>query len=107
MNDLLKPAKHTASDSLPLRFGGPLTRRGALGALVAAALSLAVAGCGKKQAAARLTPLSDDAVILVYAAGIGEEGDFFRSTQMDEALQNATKRKVVSMGQGGSSWRAP
>jgi len=66
-----------------------------------AALSLLLSGCGKKAPAARLTPLPENAVVLLYAAGIGDEADFFRSATMDEALSKALKRKVVSMGQAG------
>ena len=69
--------------------------------LAAAAIGLACAGCGKKPVEVRLSPLPEDAVILVYAAGIGTEADFFRSTAMDEAMAKATKRKVVSRGQAG------
>jgi hypothetical protein len=64
-------------------------------------VSLALTGCSKKPVAPRLTPLPEDALILIYAAGIGEDADFFRSTQMDEALAKSMKRKVVSMGQAG------
>lgn len=68
----------------------------------AAALALfAISGCGKKQSSARLTPLPEDAVVLVYAAGIGEEADFFRSATIDEVLSSALKRKVVCQGQSG------
>lgn len=69
--------------------------------LAAAVIGLTWTGCGKKPAEARLAPLPEDAVILIYAAGIGTEADFFRSTPMDEALAKATKRKVVSRGQAG------
>lgn len=67
------------------------------GVLVAAG----AAGCGKAAPVVRLTPLPEDAVILVYAAGIGEEADFFRSAAMDDTLSQTMKRKVVSMGQAG------
>jgi len=67
------------------------------GVLVAAG----AAGCGKKASEVRLTPLPEDAVILIYAAGIGEEADFFRSAAMDDTLAQTMKRKVVSMGQAG------
>ena len=77
-------------------------RRGALGLLAMAGLSLALTGCGKKQTPAlTLTPLPEDAVILIYASGIGDKADFFRSTEMDEVLFKAMKRKIVSMGQPG------
>ncbi len=69
--------------------------------LLIVGLAAALTGCGKKQPPARLTPLPEDAVVLLYAAGIGEEADFFRSTSMDEALSKALKHKVVSMGQAG------
>lgn len=64
--------------------------------------ALALAGCGKKApAAATLKPLPEDALILVYAAGIGQEADFFRSAPMDETLSKTLKRQVVSLGQAG------
>ena len=68
---------------------------------LAAALSCLAAGCGDRPPPARLTPLSEDAVVLIYAAGVGEEADFFRSTPMDEALRATLKRKVISAGQAG------
>lgn len=66
-----------------------------------AALSFLLVGCGKKTPPARLTPLPENAVVLLYAAGVGDEADFFRSATMDETLSRALKRKVVSMGQAG------
>jgi hypothetical protein len=48
-----------------------------------------------------LKPLPEDAVILIFAAGIGEEADFFRSQAMDDTLAKHMRRKVVSMGQAG------
>lgn len=69
--------------------------------LLFATLSALLTGCGKKAPPARLTPLPENAVVLLYAAGIGDEADFFRSATMDEALSKALKRKVVSMGQAG------
>jgi len=64
-----------------------------------AGLSLALSACGKKQPSApKLAPLSEDAVILIYASGIGDKADFFRSTEMDDVLFKAMKRKVVSRG---------
>ena len=70
--------------------------------LSGAALVLIMTGCGKKaEPVVRLTPLAEDAVVLVYAAGIGEEADFFRSTSMDEQFASGLKRKIVSRGQAG------
>ena len=79
----------------------PASRRAAVWLLVFAALPALLAGCGKKAPPARLTPLPENAVVLLYAAGIGDEADFFRSATMDEALSKALKRRVVSMGQAG------
>jgi acyl-CoA thioesterase I len=68
-----------------------------LGVLSFAALSLGVVGCGKKPLPeARLTPLADDAVILIYASGIAEDGDIFRSTVIDETLSTVLKRTVIN-----------
>lgn len=72
-----------------------------LNAVFGIVLATGVAGCGKKAPEARLTPLPEDAVILIYAAGIGEEADFFRSAAMEDTLAQTMKRKVVSMGQAG------
>lgn len=72
-----------------------------LNAVLGIVLAAGVAGCGKKAPEARLTPLPEDAVILIYAAGIGEEADFFRSAAMEDTLAQTMKRKVVSMGQAG------
>lgn len=72
-----------------------------LGAVGAAALVLA-AGCGKKSPEPRLKPLPKDAVVLVYAAGVGgDEVDIFRSAPMEETLAKEMKCKVVCMGQPG------
>jgi hypothetical protein len=65
------------------------------------ALSLAFAGCGKKLPEARLTPLPEDAVILIYASGIAEEGDLFRSTLIDETFARVLKRTVINRSLGG------
>lgn len=71
---------------------------GVAGAVV---LTLA-AGCGKKSPEARLKPIPQDAVILVYAAGVGgDEVDIFRSAPMEETLGKEMKRKVVCLGQPG------
>jgi hypothetical protein len=69
--------------------------------LLGVVASLALAGCGKKLPEARLTPLPEDAVILLYASGIAEEGDIFRSTLIDETLASVMKRTVINRGQGG------
>ena len=71
--------------------------------LCLAALSVLglVVGCGKhKEGNARLKPLTKDAVILLYVAGICEDGDVFRSSRIDEAISLGMKRSVVSRGQG-------
>ncbi len=61
-----------------------------------------VAGCGAKVPQARLKPIPQDAVILVYAAGVGgDEVDIFRSAPMEDTLAKEMKRKVVCMGQPG------
>ncbi len=60
-----------------------------------------VAGCGGgREETARLTPLRDDAVILIYAAGVCEDGNFFRSSYTDEAIAMGMQRPVISRGQG-------
>lgn len=70
-------------------------------AAVAAALVLG-SGCGKKAPEARLKPIPKDAVVLVYAAGVGgDEVDIFRSAPMEETLAKEMKCKVVCMGQPG------
>lgn len=67
----------------------------------AVVLTLA-AGCGKKSEEARLKPIPEDAVILVYAAGVGgDEVDIFRSAPMEETLAKEMRRKVVCLGQPG------
>lgn len=83
------------------RTAAPLALAGRRAFLALAAASLALAGCGKKAAAPLLKPLPEDAVILIFAAGIGEEADFFRSQAMDDTLAKSMQRKVVSMGQAG------
>ncbi len=71
------------------------------GLLGVAVLSLGLAGCGgKKLPEARLTPLPDDAVILLYASGIAEDGDLFRSTLVDETLSKVLKRTVINRSLG-------
>lgn len=96
------PTSHKRVSPRPAPSGLPVKRRAAAALLgvAVAGVSLALAGCGKKYAP-KLAPLPEDAVVLIYAAGIGDDSDFFRSTQMDEALQKATRRKVVSRGQAG------
>ena len=65
-------------------------------------LSLGLLGCGRKAVpAARLTPLAEDAVVLIYASGISEEADFFRSALLDEVLGKTMKRTVVNNGLPG------
>ncbi len=76
----------------------PLTRCAWLGVAV---LALGLAGCGRKAPVPRMTPLAQDAVILIYAGGVTEEGDLFRANQIDETFARVMKRKVVSLGQGG------
>ena len=74
----------------------------ALQLLLLAALPLMLAGCGKTGVpAARLTPLAEDAVILIYAAGISDEAEFLRSALADEAVGKALKRTIVNRGQNG------
>lgn len=71
------------------------------GLLSVAVLSLGLAGCGKKALPeARLTPLPDDAVILIYGSGIAEDGDLFRSTLVDETLSKVLKRTVINRSLG-------
>ncbi len=74
-----------------------LFRFGLLGVM----LCLGLAGCGQKPPEARLTPLPEDAVILIYASGIAEEGDIFRSAMVDQILAEVMKRTVVNRGRGG------
>jgi len=65
-------------------------------------LSLGLFGCGSKAVpAARLTPLAEDAVVLIYASGISDEADFLRSTLLDEVLSKTMKRTVVNKGLPG------
>lgn len=65
-----------------------------------ATIILVAAGCAKKMSEARLTLLKDDAVILIYASGLAEEGDLFRSTVIDETLASVMKRTIVNRGVG-------
>jgi acyl-CoA thioesterase I len=69
--------------------------------LLGVVLCLGLAGCGQKSPEARLTPLPEDAVILIYASGIAEEGDIFRSALVDEIVASVMKRTVVNRGRGG------
>ncbi len=67
-----------------------------------AMLLAGLAGCGREAPPpVRLSPLPPDAVILIYAAGIGGEVDFFRSVPLDEAVGSVMQRRVVSRGQSG------
>lgn len=91
----MKEPKNTLKDRRPFCNG-----HWAVALLAGVALAgLALTGCGKRSGyAPRLTPLPEDAVILVYGAGISEEADFLRSSQMDESLSKATKRTIVNRG---------
>ena len=103
MSNLMKNTEDGAQPRGRTHEGSRMKRWGTVGLLCCAGLSLALVGCGKRAPApaARLTPLGEDAVVLIYAAGIGEEADFLRSTSMDEVLANELKRKIVSRGQAG------
>jgi acyl-CoA thioesterase-1 len=68
--------------------------------LVCVVLSLGLAGCGKKLPEARLNPLPEDAVILIYASGIAEEGDLFRGGMVDQILASVLKRTVINRSKG-------
>jgi len=72
-----------------------------IGFCTLAVLGLAFAGCGKKPPEARLTPLPANAVILIYASGIAEDGDLFRSSLIDETVADVMKRTVINRGLGG------
>lgn len=71
------------------------------GLLGVTVLALTFTGCGgKKLPEVKLTPLPEDAVILLYASGVAEEGDLFRSTFLDDTLSSVMKRTVINRGIG-------